>query len=742
MAPVSRRAVLQGAGALVVAFSVPRHVALAVDQGATGLPGALARNSQLDAWIRVDAQGNVTAFTGKVEFGQGIKTALSQIVAEELEVPLDRIQLVTADTARTPDEGYTAGSQSLSDSGTALRHAAAQVREILLAEAARRWHAPATSLTAANGVIVSASGERISYGELVTDELLHVTAAPKSKLKDPARFDVMNRSVPRLDIPAKVTGGAAFVQDLRLPDMLHARVVRPPSYSARLVALTTGAIERLDGVVRVVRDGNFLAVIAQREFQAINAMRALAEAARWEEKSGLPKQAELVKVLRSLPAQDQTILNRGVAAAAETQQLVATYSRPYLAHGSIGPSCAVAQLLDGALTVWTHSQGVYPLREALAEMVKLPLEKVRCIHMEGAGCYGHNGADDAAADAALLATKLPGRPVRVQWMREQEHCWEPYGAAMLAEVRAELDRAGRITSWNYAVWSNSHSIRPGPAGALLAARHIEHAFPPAPPRALPQPQGGGDRNALPLYSFAHAQVVHHFIPEMPIRVSALRSLGAHMNVFAIESFMDELALAARADPVEFRLQHLDDPRARDVIETAARRFGWPRARRAERGYGFAFARYKNLGAYCAVALEVAVEPQGAQPRLLRVVAAIDIGQVVNPDGARNQIEGGILQSISWALLEQVTFDDTRITSSDWSSYPILRFSAVPDSVEVHIVDRPGMPFLGCGEAAQGPTTAALANAVAHASGKRLRDLPLLHRLREHRSYGTQLSGKT
>jgi len=363
-------------------------------------------------------------------------------------------------------------------------------------------------------------------------------------------------------------------------------------------------------------------------------------------------------------------------------------------------------------------------------MLRMPKEQVRCIHVEGSGCYGHNGSDDAAADAALLARALPGRPVRVQWMREQEHAWEPFGPAMVVKVKASLDAAGSIADWDYAVWSNTHSGRPGPAGALLAARDLDNPFPQPPPKPIPMPEGGGDRNSIPLYQLPSAHVVYHFLPTMPLRVSALRALGAPMNIFAIESFMDELAAAAGADPVAFRLTHLKDERAREVISAAADRFGWaqrPRdaaSRSSGHGFGFAFARYKNLAAYCALACEVEVERHTGRARMVRAVAAVDAGQVVNPDGLANQIEGGILQSMSWTLFESVTFDQTRITSVDWATYPALRFSAVPDAIEVHIINRPGQPFLGAGEAGQGPSAAALGNAIADATGHRLRDLPL------------------
>jgi nicotinate dehydrogenase subunit B len=715
---VTRRAVLRGAGALVLSFSMRSW--------AQHAPASLAKYPLLDAWIRVDANGRITALTGKVELGQGLKTALLQVVAEELEVPITQVTLITADTDKTVDEGYTAGSRSIQNSGTAMCNAAAQVREILIAEAARRLKLAPGLLHAESGAVVGPNSARITYAELVAENLLHVEAQSVSRLKDPGLFKVMGRPVQRVDIPAKVSGGAVYVQDLRLPGMLHARVIRPPSYGAQLTAVDLDAVAKMNGVVKVIRDGNFLAVVAYREYQAVKAMRALSKAARWQESAVLPDPARLQQSVLELPSQDQVILDKPAPAAEATKTLTATFTRPYLSHGSVGPSCAVAHLSNGLMTVWTHTQGVFPDRRAIAEMLRLPEEKVRCIHMEGSGCYGHNGADDAAADAALIASSLPDQPIRLQWMREQEHGWEPFGPAMVAKAKASLDTKGRIVSWDYGVWSNTHATRPGPAGSLLAAQSMDKPFPPPEPQPQPQPEGGGDRNAIPLYTFPSARVTSHFLRDMPIRVSALRSLGAHMNVFAIESFMDELALAAGVDPVAFRLSHLEDSRARDVITAAADEFHW-NARSAPSGgygYGFAFARYKNLAAYCAVAMQVRVDHETGRTRVLRAVAAVDTGQVVNPDGVRNQIEGGILQSLSWSLFEGVTFDRARITSLDWSTYPIMRFGSVPDAVTVRVLDQPGAPFLGCGEAAQGPATAALANAVANATGKRIRDLPM------------------
>jgi nicotinate dehydrogenase subunit B len=726
----TRRAVLAGTGSLVVAFALRPERLLAQEPGAQGptangpkLPGSLGKQPLLDAWIRIDAKGNVTVFTGKAELGQGIKTALIQVAAEELVVRPARITLVTADTTRTADEGYTAGSHSMQDSGTAIRNAAAQVRAILVGLAAQRLGAPAESLAIEDGV-VRGVGKTVAYGELVNDQVLHVAAQPTSPLRDPATHTVMGQPMQRVDIPAKVTGGAAYVQDLRLPGMVHGRIVRPPSPAATLSALDTAAVEKMPGVLKVVRDGSFVGVIAKREYQAVVASRALAKAARWDERETLPLQAELYKTVFTSPAKDIVLVDTGVPPAGG-KALSAGYVRPYQLHASIGPSCAVAQFVDGNCTVWTHSQGVFPLRKALGELLAQGEDKIRCVHVEGSGCYGHNAADDVAADAALLARALPGAPVRVQWMREDEHMWEPYGPPMVTGVRATLDGSGSITSWQYELWSSTHNARPGKAGDLLAGRHVAQAFQPSPPVPGNQPEGLGDRNSIPLYTFPNERVVYHFLTDMPLRVSALRGLGAYANVFSIESFMDELARAAGADPVAFRLKHMQDARAQEVIKLAADKFGWNSwQRKAGRGRGFAFARYKNLAGFLAMACEVEVRRDTGEVRLVNVVAAVDSGEVVNPDGMRNQIEGGIVQSSSWTLAEEVTFDRTRITSRDWAGYPILRFPQMPDRIDVHIVPRPGQPFLGTGEVAQGPTPAMIANAVADATGTRLRHLPL------------------
>jgi CO/xanthine dehydrogenase Mo-binding subunit len=714
---LTRRSLLAGSGALIVSFSL-RGAALAED--AKALPGSLAKAPLLDSWIRIDADGAITVCTGKAELGQGVKTALIQIAAEELEVAPAEITLITADTGRTPDEGFTAGSQSMQNSGTAIRNAAAQVRLLLVAEAARRRNVAPETLKAADKKVGG-----FGYGELAAAIDLHVEARPDAPLKSNADFRVMGGSLPRVDIPAKVTGGVAYVQDLRPQGMLHARVVRPPSPGARIASLDSAPVKAMPGVKAVIQDGSFLAVVAEREFQAIKAMQALAKATQWTETASLPAKMDIPTYLKSLEREVGTVAQDGsVVIPAGDRTFKARFTRPYMMHGSIGPSCAVAVMDGDMLTIWSHTQGVYPDRAAIAEMLAMPPENVRVIHAQGSGCYGHNGADDAAADAAVIARALPGQPIRLQWMREQEHGNEPYGPAMMMEVEAALGGDGTISTWNYDVWSNTHSTRPGGAGALLAARSIANAFPEEPAELELSPSGNGDRNADPLYNFANRRILWHFLPAMPVRVSALRSLGAFANVFALESFMDDMALEAKADPVAFRLKHLDDQRAQAVIETAAAKFGWDQRRKIPgQGHGFAFARYKNHAAYLALAVTVAVDRDTGRVRLLRAVAAIDSGEIVNPDGIRNQTEGGILQALSWTLYEQVTFDAKRITSIDWASYPILRFASVPDEVEVHIIPRPNEPFLGTGEAAAGPTPAAIRNAIRDATGVKLFDLP-------------------
>jgi len=719
---LTRRQFGKAAGALVVAFTLAPRLAGAQ---APKLPGSLANNRMLDAWLRINADGSATIFTGKVELGQGISTALAQIAAQELDLPLARVEMISGDTAQTPDEGYTSGSQSIEYGGTAIRLACAEAHALLVDHAAKRLDLPANTLTVSDGIISAPDGRKLGYGELAAGLDFHreVTATVEPK---PPEETMISPPVPRRDIPAKVTGGAAYVQDIRLPGMLHGRVVRPPRYDARLDDVDDAAARAIPGLIVVVRDGSFLGVVTEREEQAIKARDALIRAAKWSGGSELPDPARLHEQLMALPTQSSVVSEKQAAVSPVAQTLEATYTRPYLAHASIGPSCAVAEFKDGKLTVWTHSQGVFPLKRDLAKALKLDVDAVRCVHAEGSGCYGHNGADDVALDAALLARAVRGRPVRLQWMRDDEFAWEPYGSAMLARAKASLDANGRIVDWVYEVWSNTHSTRPAAPGEdnnLLASWYVAEPSQPGPPSNIPQPAGGGDRNAVPLYDFPNQRVVNHLITGMPLRVSALRALGAYANVFGVESFMDELAVAAGQDPLAFRLAHLSDRRARAVLDAVTRKVGWKAGEKGDgmRGRGIAFAQYKNLATYVAVVAEVEIDRKSARVRVPRAFAAVDAGQVISRDGLANQIEGGMIQSTSWTLHEAVRFDRNGITSRDWSGYPILTMPEVPE-IFVTLLLNTQRP-LGAGEASQGPMAAAIGNAFANATGHRLRDLP-------------------
>ncbi len=726
-APLSRRDFLQASGALIIGFSLAPNQATAQERRAP-LPGSLNTNRMLGAWLRIAPNGTVTIFTGKIELGQGIGTALSQIAADELDVDLARIDVVTGDTARTPNEGQTAGSLSVEHSGTALRFACAEARHLLFSAAAAKLGVPAPELKVSDGTITAQGGATATYWELSGEVNLAREATATVKPKLPSEHTWVGKSIARRDIPKKFTGGAAYVQDVRLPGMLFGRVVRPPSPGAQLISIDESAARRLPGIVAVVRDGSFVAVAAEREEQAIRARDALKKSARWRETSALPPAGDaLYQHMMARPGPPaQTVSEKKSPTAAPVKTLAAVYTRPYQCHGSIGPSCALAQWQGGQLTVWTHSQGVFPLRADLAKVFGMDAKDIRCIHVEGAGCYGHNGADDVALDAALVARATGSRPVKLQWMRDDEFQWEPYGSAMVMKLSGGLDAHGGIVDWTHELWSHPHSTRPGPADGvnLLASWYLATPLKPPFPADVPQPTGGSDRNAIPLYDLPNVKVVKHYLPEQPLRTSALRTLGGYANVFALESFMDELAAAAGVDPVEFRLRHLKDPRARGVIEAAAQRAGWaPNARgNGRRGRGVAFAKYKNLACYCALVADLTVDPTSGLVRVTRVVAAVDAGQIVNPDGVRNQIEGGIIQSASWTLKEAVRFDRTRVTTRSWADYPILRFDEVPE-VEVVLLDQPNERFLGVGEGAQGPAAAAIANGIANATGKRMRALP-------------------
>jgi CO/xanthine dehydrogenase Mo-binding subunit len=688
------------------------------------LPQSLKTTPLLNRWVRFNADRTVSVFSGKVELGQGIETAIAQIAADELDVALERLSLVAGDTTQSPDEWYTAGSQSIEVGGMAMRLACAEVRSLFLEAAARELEVNVAELTIRDGAIMVAGTDlRTSYWDLAPRVHLAREATGTATPKAPSQHGLVGKSAPRRDLRAKVTG-AAYIHDLELPGMVFGRVLRPPSYSARLAAFDADAIRRLPGVVAVLVSGNFIGLCAEREEQAVRALDIARRAASWEERSLLPATTEARDFLPTLPSVRSLVHRQGEASTARAmRRLEASYSKPYIAHASIGPSCALARCENGKFTIWSHTQGSHHLQRQLAQVLGASTEDVAVIHQDGAGCYGHNGADDVALDAALLA-RACGRPVLAQWTREDELAWAPYGSAMVVRVAATLDATDRVVDWHHEIWSHTHIKRPGWGEGvnLLAAWHMEPPFPVPPAKDVPQPTGGADRNAIPLYDFPAQEIAYNFIADMPIRVSALRSLGAFANVFAIESFMDELAVAAAVDPIEFRLRHLKDLRPREVIEAAAKLAHWKRGEKGDgtRGRGLGFAQYKNRSAFCAVIAEVEV---GEILRVKRVFAAVDAGQVINPDGLANQIEGGIVQALSWTLKEQLLWDRDRILSRSWETYPILRFDETPE-IEVSIVSRPEQPALGTGECAAGPTAAALANALFNALGVRARDLPL------------------
>jgi CO/xanthine dehydrogenase Mo-binding subunit len=528
----------------------------------------------------------------------------------------------------------------------------------------------------------------------------------------------------RVDIPDKVFAHPRFIHDQPLPGMLHGRVLRSELSAAKLVDLPEDGARAIAGLVAVVRDGNFAGVVSDTEDGAEAGLKALRRSAKWSAGAALPDENGLAAWLKAQPAEPTTIDNKKASGTAEkTRTIRHQYTRPYLAHGSIAPSCAMAQWIGDRVHVWTHSQGVYFLRADLALVLKLPIENIIVEHMEGAGCYGHNAADDVALDAVLLAKEAGGRPVRVQWSREDEMSHAPFGAAMAIEIEADIDAQGEIIDWRHSIWSNGHTARPGRAAqpALLAATELANPHPRYIATNPAQASGGGaDRNSIPLYDFPSWRIECHRLLTMPIRTSALRTLGAQGNIFAIESFLDELATGRGEDPVDFRLRHLSDRRAQDVIRAVAQRANWKPDKRTGVGYGLGFARYKNTGAYCAVIAEV----EGAEDiSVKRLTIAVDVGEAINPDGVVNQIEGGAIQATSWVLKERVRFDNQRITSNTWSAYPILRFSEVPE-VQVELIARPDMEPVGAGEAAHGPVTAAIANAVFDALGVRVRNLPI------------------
>ncbi len=706
-------------------------------QGRTALPPSLEANPRLGDWLRVLRGGVVEVRSGKVELGQGVLTALAQIAAEELDLDVARVRMIAAVTGVSPDEGFTAGSMSIQQSGAALRVACAEARAIYLGVAAGRWSVPADVLTVQDGTIAAPDGRTTSYWELADDGWLDRQATGLAVPKAAADYRIVGTSVPRMDLPDKLAPRPRFVHDMALGGMLYGRVIRPPSRGAALLDVGPEPAMALPGVLSVVRDGSFLGVIAEREEVALRAADLLRAEAKWQEQPALPDEDDLPAFLTSAPAHTSVLAESvppaGAPARPAARSYHATYHRPYLAHAAMGPSSATALATDGEngvgirLEVWTHSQGVYLLRRELARALKLTADQVRVRHVEGAGCYGHNGADDAAMDAALLALAVPGRPVQVVWSRSDELGWAPFGPAAVVRIAADVDARGDVLSWQHEIWGNGHVTRPGTARrvGLLAASHRDGGEPIEPAAEPPLERGGGaGRNAVPGYAFPAYRAVNHRLSVMPLRTSSLRSLGGFLNVFAIESFMDELARAAGRDPVEYRLAQLADPRGRAVIEAVTRRSGWadwsasgsPRSA----GHGIGYARYKNSSAYCAVVAEVEAV---TEVRVRRLTIAVDAGLVINPDGAENQVEGGAIQATSWTLKERVRFNSLSVTSDTWDSYPILRFSEVP-VVEVEFLPGHANPSLGVGETAQGPTAAAIGNALSDALGVRVRTLPL------------------
>ena len=680
------------------------------------IPGTLQNTPILSRWVRFEPDRRVGLRVGKVEIGQGIATALSQIAAEELDIAPEQIEIVYGDTERAPDEGLTVGSMSIEMSGASVRFACADVRRRFLSAAAERLGCAASDLEIEAGAIRRGrQSTGLDYWALAGTVDLDQPVADDPPLKDPAAYRIVGRSAPRIDLPEKLAGGG-FITDLQPEGLLHARILRQPSPKARLARLDEAAIRNAArGPIEILRDGDFVAILSEQESAAERAVAAAEAVARWDDPRRLTPEQEGAAWLRSQAAEDNVVGEPGLTPGANRVHRAA-YSRPYLSHASMAPSAALAQQADGHLTVWSHTQGVYPLREKILRATGLGHDQVTLRFVQGSGCYGHNGADDAALDAALIALRRPGPPIRVQWRREDEFGFEPVGSAMAVELSAELDEAGRPLSWTCELWSGPHGNRGGP---LLAETALPSAA-DAPPARPPSNRmfSGAARNAPPSYAIPRWGVIDHLIADTPVRASSLRTLGAMANTFAAEGFMDELAALAGEDPLAYRLALTEDPRARAVIEAAAEMAGWTRGE--DRALGVGYARYKSMGAYCAVVAEVEAEEQ---VRLKHIWCAADAGLVINPDGTKNQIEGGILMAASWVLKEQVRFDERGVASRTFGDYPMLRFSEVPP-VEVRLVEPPGAASLGVGEASSGPAAGAIGNAVASALGVRIRDLPL------------------
>tara|TARA_R110002020_G_scaffold91560_3_gene222407 strand:- start:2074 stop:4263 length:2190 start_codon:yes stop_codon:yes gene_type:complete len=720
---ISRRGFLTQLGYVSIGFSL---------MGATcgGMEAAQGKNvdvldlpptgDRVNAWLRILENGEVQILTGKMELGQGIGTALIQLAAEELNMSMDKVRLHLAETGVTQDEGYTAGSRSIESSGMSIRNAAATARELLLKLVSEKWDVPIGELSLETGRIYGAEKD-ISLEELLKGQQIDAKIGKPSKLLGKTRRKFVGRPIPRQDIADMVIGKQFFLHDLRFPDMVHARIVRPRTYSAKLLSLGMENLEASPGFLKLVNIGSFVGILTKEEYQAVQLKKNLEKSAKWDYKQELPVDIPLETHIKNVADPPETTIKKGKGILVDQEHLdhhKASYSKPYIMHASNGPSCAIAYFNKGHLKLWSHSQGVYPLRNTLSKLLKMAEEHISIKGVPGAGCYGHNGADDVAAEAALMALEYPGKHIRLQWMREDEHAWEPYGTAMVMELQAALNSQGKIVRWAYDLWSDGHSTRPGgDPSSLLPARYLDRGY------GMPTGgyKGGGIRNSEPYYDLENLQIQFRSF-KGPLRASALRGLGAYANIFAIESFMDELALKAGKDPIDFRLDHLSDDRARTCLERLrnATKLVVPKE---GQGIGHAFSRYKNEASYCAIAALVEVDRSSGKVIVRKMWGVIDSGEAINPEGIRNQTEGGMVQSASWALKEEVKFNADHITSIDWNTYPILRFPETPE-VEVEVIDRPDQPPLGAGEAAQGPATAAILNAIYRATGSRIRSLPV------------------
>jgi len=715
-----RREFLQTSGALVVGFTLPSAGFAQRQPRADAALGKSLDTNEVDGFVAVNADGTVTIYSGKVDLGQGLRIAIPQMAAEELGVGVDRIVMIEGDTALTPDQGATAGSSGIMRGGVQIRQAAATAREALIGLAATRTGRPIAELDAVDGEVRPKSGGAgVRFADLVSDKRFAIKVDAKAKLRNPASYTVVGKPIARPDIPAKVTGRHTYVHDFRIDGMLHARVVRPPAVGASLVAVDEASIKSIPGA-RVVRVKDFLGVVAKDEWDAVSATKLLK--ARWSESAPLIGTAAVRDFLRAGPFEaDETLVKKGdaKAALAAAKKVTAEFYWPMQSHASLGPSCAVADVRNGKATVWSASQATHRFRETIARALALPKDAVRVVYLDGSGCYGMNGHDDAAADAALLS-KAVGHPVRVQWSRQDELGWDPKGPPQLLAIEGAVGDDGKIDAWRTQMWIPKATASL-PNMPLLSLDAAGIAQTPGITTGLIS------QNGDPPYAVAHQEVVVHWLATSPLRPSNIRAPGKIANCFAVESFTDMLATAARRDSVEFRLQGLSDPRGIEVVRRAAALIGWqPRPSPAPvatgAGRGFAYMHYKHNETYVAMAMEVDVDKATGAIRVRRVACAHDCGLVINPSALRAQIEGNILQTLSRTLFEEVAFDRSRVTSIDWMSYPILRFPDAPD-ILIDIVDRPQEPPLGAGEASATPVPAALANAVFDAVGVRLTTVP-------------------